>query len=228
MSVYPAVSHASVAFGGNILSISGTDISVNFNSKMGAGSTYNSNTGATDWGTTYFDRWRVKIVSGGASVGYPVSARNVVGDTSGTAVPSGFIGEKIEATITQTIPSTSEADITGASLPLTPGRWEIHYSVTAQINTGATASDASRVMVAITNASNTHIGKSERIIQAKTVAAVSNTILGCLSASCVVDISADTTYKLRSRRTDVAGTGSAVIAVSSGNYDCVFYAVRIA
>lgn len=40
-------------------------------------------------------RWRVRKVSGGASVGFPVSARNVVGDITGTAIPSGNIGEAI-------------------------------------------------------------------------------------------------------------------------------------
>lgn len=43
--------------------------------------------------STYY--WRVRKVSSGAQVGYPVSARNIVGDTSGSVVPTGMLGERI-------------------------------------------------------------------------------------------------------------------------------------
>lgn len=84
-----------------------------------------------DWSAVDADstfKWRVRKVSGGASVGYPVSARNIVGDVSGTAVPSGYIGEVIEGTTASGISITSAPTYIGNSsttgvITLTPGTY---------------------------------------------------------------------------------------------------------
>jgi hypothetical protein len=74
--------------------VNATDVDVGFGHYGYASAGYG--TAGTVWSsmgavaTTY---WRVRKVSGGASVGYPIGARNVVGDTTGTAVPVGYIGE---------------------------------------------------------------------------------------------------------------------------------------
>ena len=47
------------------------------------------------WSDITTTRWRLRKVSGGAAVGFPVSARNIVGDTSGSVVPTGMLGERI-------------------------------------------------------------------------------------------------------------------------------------
>jgi hypothetical protein len=56
--------------------------------------------GATgsNWTGSSMGYWRLRKISGGAAVGFPVSARNIVGDISGTAVPAGYVGEKIDFT----------------------------------------------------------------------------------------------------------------------------------
>jgi hypothetical protein len=188
----------------------------------------NDDTPVTDWGTNL--RWRVRRVSGGASVGFPVSTANIVGRTDGTTVGSGYIGQVIEpasALVSYTL-TTSEADVTNASITLTPGVWQICYSVTTEVVTGAVSGNSSYARVMVTNAANTHIGKTERILQAKATSAVANSIDASLSASCVVNISTDTTYKLRALLINSTGTGSGSLYVSSGNYECTFYAVRIA
>jgi hypothetical protein len=74
--------------------------------------------------------WRVRKVSGGASVGYPVGARNVVGDVSGTAVPAGMIGEQIRSAVTS--PSSFSATTNYAdamSITLTPGVWDVSLNL---------------------------------------------------------------------------------------------------
>ena len=205
--------------------VSATDIDVSFAPYARAtGVTYGS--AGEAWSTYSTWRWRVRKVSGGAQVGYPISSANIVGRVDGNAPATGMVGEKIEATISTTSATTSEADITGASLALTKGSWEIKYSVTANYTTGATSANAGYTIVGITDSSNTHIGRSDRMVFCKTVAAVANVAYTSLSASTVVDISADTTYKLRLKRVDTAGTGTGGVEVSTGIFDCTFYAIR--
>lgn len=81
--------------------------------------------------------WRVRKVSGGAQVGYPVSARNIVGDTSGSVVPTGMLGEEKKITNNSTIVTNSVTqntwyDVSGMTIELTPGIWDI--SATSRIN----------------------------------------------------------------------------------------------
>lgn len=211
-----------------------TDIYVNFGTYRGLGTGVYGSAGAAWSGIAASNtfKWRVRKVSGGAAVGFPVSARNVVGDTSGQTVPTGYIGQVIEPssaiTTTAATPVNTEVDVNNASIALTPGVWLIQYSVTAYYTTGATSGNGGYTVVCITNSSNTHIGKSERMIYGITRAGAAITAEGCLSASTVVNISASTTYKLRVKYIDNAGTGSGGIEVSSGTYDATFYAVRIA
>lgn len=216
-----------VPYGIYYLPVSGsnTDIDVNF-------STYAQANGATfgaaglAWSSVTNTKWRARKVSAGAQVGYPISSANIVGRTDGNAPATGMVGQRISATITTTSAiGTSEADVTGASLALTPGSWEIFYSVTAQVTTGATASNNSDGTVKLTDSSNTLIGTSARSMRVTTVAAVTNNAILCLSAAEVVNISADTTYKLRAFRTDGAGTGVFNI-FNTTNLQSTFYAIR--
>jgi hypothetical protein len=75
------------------------------------------------WSTLSTVLYRVRKVSGGAAVGFPVGARNVVGDVTGTAVPAGYIGETVDFTfLSPAMPAT--AAVTNAwSRTLQPGRW---------------------------------------------------------------------------------------------------------
>jgi hypothetical protein len=53
----------------------------------------NDDAPAVDWANTMI--WRLRRVSGGASVGYPVGSQNIVGRTDGVAPAAGMVGEII-------------------------------------------------------------------------------------------------------------------------------------
>jgi len=71
----------------NMVTGSLTDVDVVFGTYCRTSSSTYDAAGAA-WGATAgAGYWRVRKVSGGASVGYPIGARNIVGDTTGT-IPS--------------------------------------------------------------------------------------------------------------------------------------------
>jgi len=86
--------------------------------------------------------WRLRKVSGGAVVGFPVGARNVIGDVSGTAVPAGFIGEVLSQSRLKSaatgLTTATTANVTNTSLTLTPGVWDISGVVGFDINSTTT------------------------------------------------------------------------------------------
>jgi hypothetical protein len=215
------------AYGVYVRKVNATDADVFFSANAQTSSGVYGAAG-TSWSSITNTRWRVRKVSGGAQVGYPISGQNLIGRTDGNAPASGYIGQRISATITSTLSiGTSETDVTGASLALTSGRWEIKYSVSVQVTSGASASNSSDGVVKITNSSNTLIGTSSRRARCKTVAAVAGDNISCLSAMEIVDISADTTYKLRALRNDDSGTGGFSV-YNAANLESTFYAIRIA
>ena len=185
-------------------------------------------------------KWRVRKAQASSPVGFGLAGTDgssglykpgqAPGLATGAAIASGFVGEIISpsSAITNTTFSTSEADVNNASLPLTAGVWQIFYSVTVSYTTGAILANSGYTMICITNASNTHIGKSERILSAKAPVAVACEVFSCLAASTVVTINTSTTYKLRGLRVDNAGTGVGQLWSSAGNYDTTFFAIRIA
>ena len=146
----------------------------------------------------------------------------------GTAIPAGMVGETLTNVISSTTVAVTNTVLTqDTNLVCGVGRWELTYSVTANYTTGASASDRGKVEVWIADSSNDAvvIGKSKRALFAKTVAAVTNDVIACLSVTVVIDVPASTTknYRLVGLRTDTAGTGQAVITA-----DSTFYATRIA
>jgi len=88
--------------------------------------------------------WRIRKVSGGAAVGFPVSSRNIIGHipTSGSdVVPTGYVGELISATQTR---SGHPALTTGVqanlvSISLTPGVWDLSGILKFEGATGVSA-----------------------------------------------------------------------------------------
>jgi hypothetical protein len=115
---------------GRLNIINSTDVDVEFG-------TYAANLGAsfgaagTLWSAgAGAGFWRVRKVQSGAAVGYPVSARNIVGDTSGTAVPAGYVGQVISgASDGTTTVAGSNTDKVVTTLSLSPGNWLIVGSV---------------------------------------------------------------------------------------------------
>lgn len=120
----------SVGLGINGVTASSTDVDVIFGryyfASLDGGTTQ-------DWGgaNTAGRRWRVRKVSGGAAVGYPVGARNVVGDTTGTAVPAGMLSESQSFT-SRAVSAITANYVANASplITLTPGRWLVFPNMT--------------------------------------------------------------------------------------------------
>ena len=103
--------------------------------------------GTTNWPTSAL-YWRVKKISTGGYPGLPLSARNIIGDTSGTVVPAGFVGEYRNA-IGGSYPAMTTAqfsDGASAGLLLTPGTYDLQ--AIGYFNIGVTTT-ISRLQVSI-------------------------------------------------------------------------------
>jgi hypothetical protein len=112
-----------------------TDIDVRFGNKGSSPSNATYAGDGTAWSALTNYRWRARKTSSGAAVGYPVGARNVVGDTTGTAVPVGMLGEQIRSAQTSStnFPASSVlGDLT--SITLTPGVWDVSLSIWTTLN----------------------------------------------------------------------------------------------
>ncbi len=153
-----------------------------------------------------------------------VKGGNVPGQTSGTAIAAGYVGEVIEATITTTALSTL-ADITGASITLTPGVWMIHSSLSVDGSTTTTADNSCECITLITDSSNNQIYGTRKASYVRThTTGKANIMEACHAVNLVVNLTATTTYKCRGLR----NSGSAGNCVNSGSYESTFFAVRIA
>jgi hypothetical protein len=148
----------------------------------------------------------------GATFPLSISARNVIGDVTGTAVPAGYIGEKIQATLSIGIGYNfvaSEADLPGFSIALPPGIWAIKLTLAIEnVALGA-------AYCKITNSSNVQVGAS-------LTRAYGASIVRSVTSIEYVNISATTTYKAR-------GYGSNTTLYSEDlQGDSSFLAIRIA
>jgi hypothetical protein len=136
--LYPLQFQAAIGYGAGIADwVSSTQLNVTFGQYRTAGSTYA--VAGNPWSAFAGNdvRWRVRKVSGGASVGFPVGARNIVGDVSGTAVPSGMIGEN-QTTQNTAGTTLSTGGITAGTITLAAGTWLLSATVNV---TGASAGD---------------------------------------------------------------------------------------
>jgi hypothetical protein len=139
--VYTYTAQGTTRYGALLTQVSGssTDCDVTFSaggrqgdagSYAGQGSLWSSVAATT--------KWRVRKVSSGAQVGYPVSARNIIGDTSGTVVPTGMIGETLSSAITTSVNAAATSlGVNITSITLSAGTWLVTGSATLLIN-GAT------------------------------------------------------------------------------------------
>jgi len=148
--VMPLTFQTTTSYGVGFEQISGnnTDINVRFGTYRNNTSTYGAAGNAWSFLAGGVAQWRVRKVSGGASVGFPVSARNIVGDTSGTAVPSGYVGESFEDT-SGTFTATTIANMFTRTLQ--PGKWRISYTFACNSGAGPTG-----IVISISTTSATH------------------------------------------------------------------------
>jgi hypothetical protein len=152
-------------------------------------------------------KWRVRKVSGGASVGYPIGAANIVGRTDGTTVGTGFIGQVIQTT------NVSANSVTGSasnvtSIPLTPGVW----SITAALYISGSSGTFVNMGISTNSASFTGcvVGYSQLAYAANATAGV-----GSGAITIPVNIAANTTYYLvaTTNMTGLSGSLGSLTAV---------------
>jgi len=109
----------------------------------------NPNSGNGVWSSASAGlRYRIKKVSSGAQVGYPISTKNIVGATDGVAPVTGMLGEVLVSTSTGTsAPAASGSWASIESLTLTKGTWMVSgvgfcYVSGGSTHTGWTAFNA--------------------------------------------------------------------------------------
>jgi hypothetical protein len=116
-----------------------TDCSITFGSvgytanlASGGASTWSSVSGSP---TQY--RWRLVKRAAGGNALYPIGARNILGDTTGTPVPAALIGEEITSDGVTTTVVTNNSWQAQVGITLTPGQWIVSGGIQA-VNNGAT------------------------------------------------------------------------------------------
>ena len=142
---FPYIVQSTARYGMNLTSVSGstTDYDVQFlvSGARPTGLSYAASGEA--WSSNTSWKWRVRKVSGGAAVGFPVGARNVIGDTTGTTVPAGYIGET--RTFTSRAISAVTSGMTANASPLDTlpqGRWQVFHYFVLSATSGATFAEA--------------------------------------------------------------------------------------
>jgi hypothetical protein len=228
---FPLVQSGAAGYGIELRNVNSTDIDVGFRAQgaISNGATYASNGELWSLYRTDNWKWRVRKISAGAQVGYPISTKNIVGATDGVAPVTGMLGEKVTWSvqpITQSV-TVSETDWTNSSITLGAGTWLLSAQVCATIQLTATAGNDSELNVKITDASNNEINRQSRSIRARTPASAINLTTQVISLSTVVSISSTTTYKIRVRKQDNVGTAAVSVYNEASNYSD-FFAIRIA
>jgi hypothetical protein len=181
-------------------------------------------------GSTSVINYALNAPAIGASFPLTVNASQVQGRTDGSAVASGYVGEVVEAIITTTNLTTSEADVTGAILTLSAGIWEIKYYASINVTTGVSVNNTTQAVVKITDAASNTLARTSQVLYVKntgTGGTFAADHVSTIAASKIVNISTSSTYKLRAFRSDLSGTGSASVNNSTSS-TTAFFAVRIA
>lgn len=205
-----------ISYGVQLDVVSSTQVNVNFGQyATSAGATTFGGAGQTYAGiagnNTY--KWRVRKVSGGAAVGYPVSSANVVGRTDGASVASGYIGQKIDGTL-NTVAYSGITNI--GSISLTPGVWMIYGS---GMFTWSTLTTFNYYKVGISTANNSFSGQIHEIATSGTTLTDIPTIP---APPTYANVSSTTTYYLNGQ---LSATGTSLQSINTSMY---LYAIRIA
>lgn len=209
--VLPLITENSTSYGAgalNQVSGSSTQIEVAFGTYAGMFGKSSVGGAGQAWSTAAGSGyWRVRKVSGGASVGFPVGTQNIVGRTDGVAPSAGYIGEVISSNATGVSVTTSPTNV--ASALLTAGVWDV---VSTAMNNGAGGNGLIFVGTSATSASMTGLvyGKDKMAI-------VCSSTLGAGGGSVPpvrVTLSAPTTYYcVASYNTSTNATDGSIRAV---------------
>lgn len=157
-----------------------------------------------------------------------VSARNVAGDMSGTAVPAGYIGEIKGCTIdaTSTIGLTETA-VGGATIVLNKGNWELHQSLGGILITSGTVQDTVIGYTYIKSGGTTVPGSLvwQQAYLSVTVASATANRTAWTKTIPITITSDNTTVQIYGYKQEV---NTSVFAIyQNANVDSLFYAKRI-
>lgn len=157
------------------------------------------------WSALYSAGWRYRLrkVSGGASVGYPISSANIVGRTDGVAPAAGMVGERQYQTVAiSTAIGTSATSNNIASVSLTAGVWLI--SAVGYLNSGG----GTYVDIAISTTTSSS-GGTFGYSRVQTNGTYANPCI----PSVYVNISSTTTYYLCAYGQAIGSLGATIQAV---------------
>jgi hypothetical protein len=141
-------------------------------------------------------RWRVRKVSGGSSVGFPIASTNIVSDGQGLAIPAGYLGEQIRSSFTFANFAATGVWSDAVSISLTPGVWDINAILTATRN----GSVGTQFQLAISpNSGNTATGTATGDNRADSPYPTSSSDVTVSIPQFRVVLSSTTTYYLKSR-----------------------------
>lgn len=101
-------------------------------------------------------KWRIRKVSGGAVVGFPVGTANVIGRTDGASSSAGYIGEvqtQSRLFASRTAATNGVAlNVTATALTLQPGRWKLNGAVGIHGASGTNSISFSNPAISATSA----------------------------------------------------------------------------
>ena len=127
---FPLVQSGAAGYGIELRNVNSTDIDVGFRAQgaISNGATYASNGELWSLYRTDNWKWRVRKISAGAQVGYPISTKNIVGATDGVAPVTGMLGQIVQETTsanggTNTVANVTNTNVRVLSLPA--GTWDV-------------------------------------------------------------------------------------------------------
>ena len=130
------------------------------------------------------------------------SARNIVGDTTGTAVPASYIGQILNSVVTTHVTLSTGILTNITSLSLTAGNWLL--SGTLAFDSTGTATESTIVLSAFSGITTTDQVSGDNRFVAK--APTSSYDVSATIPNWPVTISATTTYYLKARMDFSSGT----------------------
>jgi hypothetical protein len=104
------------------------------------------------WSTYSSVRWRLRKVSSGAQVGYPISTKNIVGATDGVAPVTGMLGEVVSSSGSVTVANNVISTI--STITLQPGNWEINAAIDFSFIGAASPSAGSGYSISISTSTS--------------------------------------------------------------------------
>lgn len=155
-------------------------------------------------------KWRLRKISSGAAIGGAIGARNVVGDTSGTAVPTGYIGERLTTVNTTASNAVANTPYSSGTVSLTPGTYDLWGQMALVTFGSLSGSTDIRIAVrdaAATSFSGTNAGDNLMVF------AVSSGGAAAYVGPWRVNVTTTTTYHAVGQIGASSGTGTANLRV---------------